>query len=54
MTNFIYIFMIVTLIGIGVCIKAFNSEDSDTNNYLFDVYNWSDRYLSICKSRNKS
>lgn len=34
MTNFIYIFMIITLICIGAGIKAFNSEDSDTKTTI--------------------
>lgn len=37
MTNFIYIFMIIALIGIGVGIKAFNSEDSDTKTNVKNI-----------------
>lgn len=37
MTNFIYIFMIITLICIGAGIKAFNSEDSDTKTTIKNI-----------------
>lgn len=36
MTNFIYIFMIIALIGIGVDIKAFNSEGSEKYSAGFE------------------
>lgn len=39
MTNFIYIFMIITLICIGAGIKAFNSEDSDTKTTIKNIPN---------------
>ena len=37
MTNFIYIFMIITLIGIGIGIRGFNSEDSDTKTTIKNI-----------------
>lgn len=39
MPNFIYIFMIITLICIGAGIKAFNSEDSDTKTTIKNIPN---------------
>lgn len=37
MTNYIYIFMIITLIGIGIGIRGFNSEDSDTKTTIKNI-----------------
>ena len=37
MTHFIYIFMIITLIGIGIGIRGFNSEDSDTKTTIKNI-----------------
>ena len=54
MTNFIYIFMIVTLIGIGVGIKAFNSEDSDTGTTIKNIPNGWKRVLLIGKNVQKT
>lgn len=47
MTNFIYIFMIITLICIGVGIKAFNSEDSDTKTTIKNIPNGIKKVLLI-------
>ena len=45
--------MIVTLIGIGVCIKAFNSEDSDTGTTIKNIPNGLKRVLLIGKNVQK-
>ena len=47
MTNFIYIFMIITLICIGAGIKAFNSEDSDTKTTIKNIPNGIKKVLLI-------
>lgn len=44
MTNFIYIFMIIALIGIGVGIKAFNREDSDTKTNVKNIPRGGERF----------
>ena len=54
MTNFIYIFMIITLIGIGVGIKAFNSEDSDTKTIVKNIPRGLKKVLLIGKNVNKT
>ena len=50
MTNFIYIFMIIALIGIGVGIKAFNSEDSDTKTNVKNIPRCLKKVLLIGKN----
>ena len=50
MTNFIYIFMIIALIGIGVGIKAFNSEDSDTKTNVKNIPRGLKKVLLIGKN----
>ena len=54
MTNFIYIFMIIALIGIGVGIKAFNSEDSDTKTNVKNIPRGLKKVLLIGKNVNKT
>ena len=54
MTNFIYIFMIITLIGIGVGIKAFNSEDSDTKTIVKNIPRGLKKVLLIGKNVHKT
>ena len=49
MTNFIYIFMIITLICIGAGIKAFNSEDSDTKTTIKNIPNGIKKVLVLCQ-----
>lgn len=54
MTNFIYIFMIIALIGIGVDIKAFNSEDSDTKTNVKNIPWGLKKVLLIGKNVHKT
>lgn len=54
MTNFIYIFMIIALIGIGVGIKAFNSEDSDTKTNVKNIPRGLKKVLLIGKNVHKA
>ena len=54
MTNFIYIFMIIALIGIGVGIKAFNSEDSDTKTNVKNIPRGLKKVLLIGKNVHKT
>ena len=54
MTNFIYIFMIIALIGIGVDIKAFNSEDSDTKTNVKNIPRGLKKVLLIGKNVHKT
>ena len=54
MTNFIYIFMIIALIGIGVDIKAFNSEDSDTKTKVKNIPRGLKNVLLIGKNVHKT
>ena len=54
MTNFIYIFMIIALIGIGVDIKAFNSEGSDTKTNVKNIPRRLKKVLLIGKNVHKT
>ena len=54
MTNFIYMFMIIALIGIGVDIKAFNSEDSDTKTNVKNIPRGLKKVLLIGKNVHKT
>ena len=54
MTNFIYIFMIITLICIGAGIKAFNSEDSDTKTTIKNIPNGIKKVLLIRSEEHTS
>ena len=54
MTNFIYNFMIIALIGIGVDIKAFNSEGSDTKTNVKNIPRGLKKVLLIGKNVHKT
>ena len=54
MTNFIYISMIIALIGIGVDIKAFNSEGSDTKTNVKNIPRGLKKALLIGKNVHKT